>query len=94
MVVFIIVFTILGSLLSSLSSHPKVNFGLGGEDIWEDAYVVISGEVPKKRLLVYSHFNGIYEEDGMCCLLSENFLNSFWLWFHMFASTFLLRYAR
>jgi hypothetical protein len=30
-----------------------------GDEVWEDAYV---GDVMEKRLVVYSHFNGIYEE--------------------------------
>jgi len=34
-----------------------------GDDVWEDANV-ITGNGPKKRLLIFSHFNGIYVENG------------------------------
>ena len=36
-----------------------------GDELWEDAYVTTAENgLPERRLLIYSHFNGIYEEDG------------------------------
>lgn len=35
-----------------------------GDDMWQDAHVQHAGGHLEKRLLVYSHFNGVYEEDG------------------------------
>lgn len=32
-----------------------------GDEIWEEAYITSTNE---KKLLIYSHFNGIYVEDG------------------------------
>ena len=36
-----------------------------GDEVWENAYVTTdeNGQI-ERRLLIYSHFNGIYEEDG------------------------------
>ena len=34
-----------------------------GDAIWEDAYV-ITPNGPEQRLLIYSHFNGVYVENG------------------------------
>jgi len=34
-----------------------------GDAVWEEAFVTI-GDVTEKRLLIYSHFNGIYKENG------------------------------
>jgi len=46
-----------------------------GDELWEDAYV---GDVLEKRLLVYSHFNGIYEEvDGEQSFL-KRVINCVW----------------
>jgi len=35
-----------------------------GDEVWEGAVVVRDGMDPEDRLLIYSHFNGIYREDG------------------------------
>eukprot|EP00804_Cyclotella_cryptica_P006522 CCRYP_012789-RB/>CCRYP_012789-RB protein AED:0.24 eAED:0.24 QI:253/1/1/1/0.71/0.8/15/71/708 len=35
-----------------------------GDDSWEDAWVELDNGNMEKRLLVYSHFNGIYVENG------------------------------
>jgi hypothetical protein len=35
-----------------------------GDVIWEDALVQHAGGFLEKKLLIYSHFNGIYEEEG------------------------------
>ena len=32
-----------------------------GDEVWDNAYV---GKALEKRLLFFSHFNGIYEEQG------------------------------
>lgn len=34
-----------------------------GDEIWENAHVNVGQEM-EDRLLIYSHFNGIYEEEG------------------------------
>lgn len=39
-----------------------------GDETWENAYATtVENGIPEKRLLIYSHFNGIYEEDGEDC---------------------------
>ncbi len=39
-----------------------------GDEIWENAYVATAenGQT-ERRLLIYSHFSGVYEEDGKAC---------------------------
>jgi len=41
-----------------------------GDDVWEGAWVIKEGEEPEDRLLIYSHFNGIYVEETLS--LKEN----------------------
>ena len=38
-----------------------------GDDIWDQAFVTTAGENRETKLLIYSHFNGIYEEEGKAC---------------------------
>ena len=38
-----------------------------GDEIWESAHIDKGGET-EDRLLIYSHFNGIYEEEGESAL--------------------------
>lgn len=35
-----------------------------GDVMWEDALVQHAGGFLEKKLLIYSHFNGLYEEEG------------------------------
>ena len=35
-----------------------------GDVMWDDALVKHAGGFLEKKLLIYSHFNGIYEEEG------------------------------
>ena len=37
-----------------------------GDAVWEEAFVTI-GNVTEKRLLIYSHFNGIYQGEYLLC---------------------------
>jgi hypothetical protein len=39
-----------------------------GDEIWEGAHINNGGEKMEDRLLIYSHFNGIYVEDGESAL--------------------------
>lgn len=34
------------------------------DDVWEEAYIKLDDGTYEKRLLIYSHFNGIYAENG------------------------------
>lgn len=46
-----------------------------GDELWEDAYVTLEEDgIPERRLLIYSHFNGIYEEDGEASQCSCGFV--------------------
>jgi hypothetical protein len=46
-----------------------------GDDSWEDAWVELDNGDMEERLLVYSHFNGIYV--GKMPFLDEPLLNGF-----------------
>ena len=35
-----------------------------GDDYWEEAFVKLENSTLEKRVLIYSHFNGIYKENG------------------------------
>ena len=45
-----------------------------GDELWENAYVSVNG-VKESRLLIYSHFNGIYRQDGECACVQ--FIDTF-----------------
>lgn len=46
-----------------------------GDELWEDALVTVGEGVEERRLLIYSHFNGVYEETG-ALLTKFQFSNS------------------
>lgn len=46
-----------------------------GDEVWENAYVTtIENGTPERRLLIYSHFNGIYEENGKASRRNGHFV--------------------
>jgi hypothetical protein len=54
-----------------------------GDDTWDESWIKLQNGALEKRLLVYSHFNGIYVGEIIRCLLSHKESSSLTAYFLM-----------